>query len=145
MSYKENSFNEDGVPVEYLEELRQLMSDFNLPFITINIHNKEKHDAPLLIICGKIEAVINSILADIFFARMDEGGYLLGSLESNLDSLLTLSSYLRLKHEKNKLSKVLNKIKDTKEEPIPVPKVFEQEFRKAWEATENGSDKDGKI
>lgn len=145
MSYKENSFNEDGVPVEYLEELRQLMSDFNLPFITINIHNKEKHDAPLLIICGKIEAVINSILADIFFARMDEGGYLLGSLESNLDSLLTLSSYLRLKHEKNKLSKVLNKLKDNKEEPIPVPKVFEQEFRKAWEATENGSDKDGKI
>ena len=120
------------------------MQDFNLPFITINIHNKEKHDAPLLIICGKIEAVINSILADIFFARMDEGGYLLGSLESNLDSLLTLSSYLRLKHEKGKLSKVLNKIKDTKE-PTPVPNVFIEEFRKAWEATENGSDKDGKI
>jgi len=144
MSYKENSFNEDGVPVEYLEELRQLMQDFTLPYITINIHNKEKHDAPLLIICGKIEAVINSILADIFFARMDEGGYLLGSLESNLDSLLTLSSYLRLKHEKGKLSKVLNKIKDTKE-PTPVPNVFIEEFRKAWEATENGSDKDGKI
>lgn len=144
MSYKENSF-EDGIPLEYLEELRQLMQDFNLPFITINIHNKEKHDAPLLIICGKIEAVINSILADIFFARMDEGGYLLGSLESNLDSLLTLSSYLRLKHEKGKLSKVLNKIKDTKEEPILVPKVFIEEFRKAWEATENGSDKDRNI
>ena len=143
MSYKENSF-EDGIPLEYLEELRQLMQDFNLPFITINIHNKEKHDAALLIICGKIEAVINSILADIFFARMDEGGYLLGSLESNLDSLLTLSSYLRLKHEKGKLSKVLNKIKDTKE-PTPVPNVFIEEFRKAWEATENGSDKDGKI
>ena len=143
MSYKENSF-EDGIPLEYLEELRQLMQDFNLPFITINIHNKEKHDAPLLIICGKIEAVINSILADIFFARMDEGGYLLGSLESNLDSLLTLSSYLRLKHEKSKLSKVLNNIKDTKE-PTPVPNVFIEEFRKAWEATENGSDKDRNI
>ena len=75
---------------------------------------------------------------------MDEGGYLLGSLESNLDSLLTLSSYLRLKHEKGKLSKVLNKIKDTKE-PTPVPNVFIEEFRKAWEATENGSDKDRNI
>ena len=39
---------------------------------------------------------------------------------------------------------MLNKIKDTKE-PTPVPNVFIEEFRKAWEATENGSDKDGKI
>ena len=133
MSYKENSFNEDGVPVEYLEELRQLLSDFNLPFITINLHKTASHDAPLLSLTSKIEAVVNSLLSDIFFARMDEGGYLLGSLENSLDSLLTLSSYLRLKHEKNKLSKVLNKIKDNKEEPTtPVPSVFIEEFTKAW-------------
>ena len=133
MSYKENSNFEDGIPVEYLQELRQLLSDFNLPFMTITIHNKEKHDAPLLSLTSKIEAVVNSLLSDIFFARMDEGGYLLGSLENSLDSLLTLSCYLRLKHEKGKLSKVLNKIKDNKEEPTtPVPSVFIEEFTKAW-------------
>ena len=40
MSYKENSNFEDGIPVEYLQELRQLLSDFNLPFMTITIQNK---------------------------------------------------------------------------------------------------------
>jgi len=127
MEYKDTE--EEGIPKEYIEELRQLMSDYNLPFITIQAHNKESQDTPLLIICGKIEALVNSVLSDIFFARMKEGGYLLASLEGNLDNLLSLSSYLRLKHEKGKLSKVLSKIQDI----TPVPKIFDEEFKKAWE------------
>ena len=117
-----------NIPEEYILELRQLMREFDLPYIEINVKN-EDFKSPLLNVSHKLEAAINSIIADIFLAKMEEGVYLLGSLELDVDNLLTLSSYLRLKHEKNKISKFLDKLTvKKKSKRTPIPKIFEEAF-----------------
>ncbi len=117
-----------NIPEEYILELRQLMREFDLPYIEINVKN-EDFKSPLLNVSHKMEAAINSIIADIFLAKMEEGVYLLGSLELDVDNLLTLSSYLRLKHEKNKISKFLDKLTvKKKSKRTPIPKIFEEAF-----------------
>ena len=117
-----------NIPEEYILELRQLMREFDLPYIEINVKN-EDFKSPLLNVSHKLEAAINSIIADIFLAKMEEGVYLLGSLELDVDNLLTLSSYLRLKHEKNKISKFLDKLTVKKNSKrTPIPKIFEEAF-----------------
>tara|TARA_R110002020_G_C15933081_1_gene743981 strand:+ start:287 stop:685 length:399 start_codon:yes stop_codon:yes gene_type:complete len=117
-----------NIPEEYILELRQLMREFDLPYIEIELKN-EDFKSPLLNVSHKLEAAINSIIADIFLAKMEEGVYLLGSLELDVDNLLTLSSYLRLKHEKNKISKFLDKLTDKKKSKrTPIPKIFEEAF-----------------
>ena len=117
-----------NIPEEYILELRHLMREFDLPYIEINVKN-EDFKSPLLNVSHKMEAAINSIIADIFLAKMEEGVYLLGSLELDVDNLLTLSSYLRLKHEKNKISKFLDKLTvKKKSKRTPIPKIFEEAF-----------------
>ena len=117
-----------NIPEEYILELRQLMREFDLPYIEINVKN-EDFKSQLLNVSHKMEAAINSIIADIFLAKMEEGVYLLGSLELDVDNLLTLSSYLRLKHEKNKISKFLDKLTvKKKSKRTPIPKIFEEAF-----------------
>jgi hypothetical protein len=122
------------IPEKYLIELRKLMREFNLPYIEINIKNKDE-GFPLINTVSKIEAVVNSILGDIFLAKMGEGCYLLGSLEEHLDNLLTLSAVLRVKHEKTKLHTIINKIlvEDRKRARTPIPKIFEDAFNKDLE------------
>lgn len=122
------------IPEKYLIELRKLMREFNLPYIEITIKNKEE-GFPLINTVSKMEAVVNSILGDIFLAKMGEGCYLLGSLEEHLDNLLTLSGVLRIKHEKTKLHTIINKIlvEDKKRTRTPVPRIFEEAFDKDWE------------
>jgi len=125
------------IPQEYIDELRALLKDYNLPYIVIQINNEDGH-SPLSTIAGKVEAAVNSILGDIFFARMDEGGYLLSSLEGQLDDLITLSAVLRLKHEQSRagdaLSDILKKFIEGKKKSInkkltPIPKVFTDAFK----------------
>jgi len=110
------------------------MREFNLPYIEINIKNKDE-GFPLINTVSKIEAVVNSILGDIFLAKMEEGCLLLSSLEEHLDNLLTLSAVLRVKHEKNKVQTIVNKIlvEDRKRTRTPVPRIFEDAFDKDWE------------
>lgn len=117
------------IPEKYLMELRKLMKEFNLPYIEININNKTD-GFPLINTVNKMEAVVNSILGDIFLAKMGEGCYLLGSLEEHLDNLLTLSAVLRMKHEKTKFHTIINKIlvEDRKRKRTPIPKIFEDAF-----------------
>ena len=104
------------------------MREFDLPYVEIELKN-EDFESPLLNVSHKLEAAINSIIADIFLAKMEEGVYLLGSLELDVDNLLTLSSYLRLKHEKNKISKFLDKLTvKKKSKRTPIPKIFEEAF-----------------
>jgi len=46
-----------------------------------------------------------------------------------VDNLFVLASYLRLKHEENKISKFLNKVMQNKEnKQTPIPKIFEDAF-----------------
>lgn len=122
------------IPEKYLVELRKLMKEFNLPYIEINIKNKDE-GFPLINTVSKIEAVVNSILGDIFLAKMEEGCLLLSSLEEHLDNLLTLSAVLRVKHEKTKVQTIINKIlvEDRKKTRTPVPRIFEEAFDKDWE------------
>ena len=122
------------IPEKYLVELRKLMKEFNLPYIEINIKTKDE-GFPLINTVSKIEAVVNSILGDIFLAKMEEGCLLLSSLEEHLDNLLTLSAVLRVKHEKTKVQTIINKIlvEDRKKTRTPVPRIFEEAFDKDWE------------
>jgi|ETNvirnome_6_100_1030635.scaffolds.fasta_scaffold18097_2 hypothetical protein len=117
-----------NIPEEYILELRQLMRESDLPYVEIEIKN-ENLKSPLTKITTKIEAVINSVIADILLAKMEEGIYLLNALELNVDNLFVLASYLRLKHEENKISKFLNKVMQNKEnKQTPIPKIFEDAF-----------------
>ena len=117
-----------NIPEEYILELRQLMRESDLPYVEIEIKN-ENLKSPLTKITTKIEAVINSVIADILLAKMEEGIYLLNALELNVDNLFVLASYLRLKHEENKISKFLNKEMQNKEnKQTPIPKIFEDAF-----------------
>ena len=117
-----------NIPEEYILEVRQLMREFDLPYVEIELKN-EDFESPLLNVSHKLEAAINSIIADIFLAKMEEGVYLLGSLELDVDNLLTLSSYLRLKHERTKISQFLDKMTPKKKsKQTPIPKIFEEAF-----------------
>ena len=62
------------------------MREFDLPYVEIELKN-EDFESPLLNVSHKLEAAINSIIADIFLAKMEEGVYLFGWA-------LTHSSYL---------------------------------------------------
>ena len=104
------------------------MREFELLYVEIELKN-EDFESPLLNVSHKLEAAINSIIADIFLAKMEEGVYLLGSLELDVDNLLTLSSYLRLKHERTKISQFLDKMTPKKKsKQTPIPKIFEEAF-----------------
>tara|TARA_Y100000593_G_scaffold95083_1_gene199334 strand:+ start:4042 stop:4464 length:423 start_codon:yes stop_codon:yes gene_type:complete len=126
------------IPQEYIDELRSLLKDYNLPYIVIEVNN-ESGDSPLNTIAGKVEAAVNGILGDIFFARMDEGGYLLSSLEGQLDDLITLSAVLRLKHEQSRAGGILpsdllkkfieQKKKNINKRVTPIPKAFTDAFK----------------
>ena len=122
------------IPDKYLVELRNLLKQRNSPYVEINIINRDQ-DSLIVNTATKVEAVINSILGDIFLAKMGEGCYLLNSLEEHLDNLLTLSGVLRIKHEKTKLHTIINKIlvEDRRKRRTPVPKIFEEAFDKDWE------------
>ena len=122
------------IPDEYLIELRKLLKQHNSPYVEINVINKEK-DSLIVNTATKIEAVINSLLGDIFIAYMEEGIYLLGSLEEHLDNLLNLSAVLRVKHERTKINTIINKvlIQDKKRNRTPIPRIFEDAFDKDWE------------
>ena len=119
------------IPDKYLVELRNLLKQRNSPYVEINIINRDQ-DSLIVNTATKVEAVINSILGDIFLAYMEEGVYLLGSLEDHMDNLLALSAVLRVKHEKTKLNTTINKIlvEDKKRNRTPIPKVFEDAFDK---------------
>ena len=110
------------------------MIHFNLPYIEITVHNESEADkptSPLTHISHKIEALVNALLGDVMFAGMEEGSFMLNHFENQIEDLMTFSSYLRMKHEKDKLEKVTrDKLKELLEErkhnEVPLPSVFSE-------------------
>ena len=72
------------------------------------------------------------------FAGMEEAGFIINQLENQVGDLLTLSAYLRLKHERMKLNKVLkskieNVMKQKKAVSVPIPEVFREVLKEIAE------------
>lgn len=119
---------------EFADDVRKMMIHFNLPYIEITVHNESEADkptSPLTHISHKIEALVNALLGDVMFAGMEEGSFMLNHFENQIEDLMTFSSYLRMKHEKDKLEKVTrDKLKELLEErkrnEVPLPSVFSE-------------------
>ena len=117
---------------QFADDIRKMMEHFKLPYIEITLHNEHDEDrptSPLNEISNKMEALVNALLGYVMFAGMEEGSFLLNHFENQIEDLLSLSSYLRLKHEKEKLQnlskKQIDKIIDKqKEKEIPIPIAF---------------------
>ena len=87
---------------QFADDIRKMMEHFKLPYIEITLHNEHDEDSPtspLNEISNKMEALVNALLGDVMFAGMEEGSFLLNHFENQIEDLLSLSSYLRLKHE----------------------------------------------
>ena len=125
---------------QFAEDVREMMKHFNLPYLEITIHNEGDDDvrSPLKQISAKTEALINALLGDVMFAGMEEGSFLLNHFENQIEDLLSFSSYLRLKHEKQKLQGVVKDqlkqyMNNKKSEEIPIPKVFAKALEEIME------------
>ena len=125
---------------QFAEDIREMMKHFNLPYLEITIHNEGDDDvrSPLKQISAKTEALINALLGDVMFAGMEEGSFLLNHFENQVEDLLSFSSYLRLKHEKQKLQGVVKDqlkqyMNNKKSEEIPIPKVFAKALEEIME------------
>tara|TARA_R110000824_G_scaffold399985_1_gene606522 strand:+ start:948 stop:1382 length:435 start_codon:yes stop_codon:yes gene_type:complete len=130
--------NDDNVE-HFASQLREMMEKFDLPYLKISIQDidtsytdSEITDSktPLTVLSSKIEALVNALLWDTMATRMPEAGFLLSQLEDQVDSLMSLSGYLRLIHDKKinggkggkqpKRKPVGKKVP----KPEPLPKIF---------------------
>ena len=130
-------------PEEFANDIKNMMKEYGLPYIDIKIYNESANDnskdssklkSPLKNVSLKIEALVNALLGDMMFAGMEEAGFLINQLENQIGDLLTLSAYLRLKHDKNKITNVIkdkieNVMKQRKAESIPIPKAFSEALK----------------
>jgi len=97
MSKKDGKFAED-----FAENIRNMMETHDLPHINISVENLKTPDieskTPLTVLSAKIEAVVNILVWD-YSAGMLEAGFLLKQLEDQVESLMDLGSYLRLRYD----------------------------------------------
>ena len=94
---KDGKFAED-----FAENIRNMMETHDLPHINISVENLKTPDieskTPLTVLSAKIEAVVNILVWD-YSAGMLEAGFLLKQLEDQVESLMDLGSYLRLRYD----------------------------------------------
>ena len=126
---------------EFAREIKEVMKEYGLPYVEITIYNESPEDksrSPLKHVSLKMEALVNALLGDMMFAGMEEAGFIINQLENQVGDLLTLSAYLRLKHERMKLNKVLkskieNVNKQKKAVSVPIPEVFREVLKEIAE------------
>ena len=126
---------------EFAREIKEVMKEYGLPYVEITIYNESPEDksrSPLKHVSLKMEALVNALLGDMMFAGMEEAGFIINQLENQVGDLLTLSAYLRLKHERMKLNKVLkskieNVMKQKKAVSVPKQEVFREVLKEIAE------------
>tara|TARA_R110000824_G_scaffold364581_1_gene552959 strand:+ start:100 stop:525 length:426 start_codon:yes stop_codon:yes gene_type:complete len=126
---------------EFARDIKEMMKEYGLPYVEITIYNenlKDESRSPLKHVSLKMESLINALLGDMMFAGMEEAGFIINQLENQVGDLLTLSAYLRLKHERNKLNNVLkgkieNVMKQKNAVSVPIPEVFREVLKEIAE------------
>ena len=120
----------DKYSEDFADNIRNLMETNNLPHIKIVIENIKtsytESKTPLTVLSAKIEAVVNVLLWDVYTTDMMEAGFLLHQLEDQIESLMALGSYLRLRHDGGASTRRRPQPQSkSKEEPQePIPKIF---------------------
>jgi len=139
-------------------QLREMLEKFGLPYLKISIRDidtsytdseitdseitdseitdSEITDSktPLRVLSSKIERLVNALLWDTMGTRAPEAGFLLTQLEDQVDSLISLSDYLRVLRDKIVTGKKGDQqpppMPDSKSvgkkvpKPEPIPKIF---------------------
>ena len=131
---------DDKYAEQFAGKIREMMENFDLPYLKITVEDISvpytDSKTPLTVLSAKMEALVNALLWDAMSANMSEAGFLLSQLEDHVDSLISLSAYLRLEHDtresgetkkENPLSPVMPYRKAKKKkppEPEPIPQIF---------------------
>ena len=97
-----NQNNDGKFAEDFAENIRNLMDAHGLPHINISVEKIKtpytETKTPLTVLSAKIEAVVNILLWD-YSAGMLEAGFLLHQLENQVEDIMNLGSYLRLRYD----------------------------------------------
>ena len=132
---------DDNYAENFAGQIREMMENFDLPYLKITVEDISVPYAdsktPLTVLSAKIEALVNALLWDAMSANMSEAGFILSQLEDHVDSLISLSAYLRLEHDirehgeeeskENPLAPIMPYRKAKKKKPPkpePIPQIF---------------------
>ena len=128
---------DDNYAEHFAGQIRDMMEKFDLPYLKITVEDISVPYAdsktPLTVLSAKMEALVNALLWDAMSANMSEAGFILSQLEEHVDSLISLSAYLRLEHDirenggENPLSPTMPYRKAKKKKPPkpePIPQIF---------------------
>ena len=124
----------DRYSEDWADNIRGMMQSAGLPYLRVGIDNinSDYADAqtPLTVLAAKMESLVNILLWDVYTSDMMSAGLLLHQFEDQIENLMALGSYLRLRHDGGAGTTPKRPRQQRKEEPPeppePIPKIFSE-------------------
>jgi len=146
---------DDNNAEHFAGQLREQMERFGLPYLKISVEARSTpftdSEALLSVLSSKTEALVNALLWDTLSQKMTSPGFLLTQLEDHVDSLISLSDYLRIQHHKAKsgidalideADSLISTLHPDEElvpqkkkalKPTPIPKIFSDTLKEVMD------------